>query len=167
MLKHVRYERGRAVPLVGGSLCKETRVQCVCLQMQKTHGRAGWCFCLPVLLFNTFWVAPFALYAILCRWHFMRRGAQGGVSCAAAVNTRHPAENCPSLEIYPLSSFMVFRPHGVPARLDYSRIGGALKLTPLTSYHHHMVPMLNSHGTRKSLLRIQNYISWVRIGRPA
>ena len=155
------------MPLVGGSLCKETRVQCVCLQMQKTHGRAGWCFCLPVLLFNTFWVAPCALYAILCRWHFMRRGAQGGVSCAAAVNTRHPAENCPSLEIYPLSSFMVFRPHGVPARLDYSRIGGALKLTPLTSYHHHMVPMLNSHGTRKSLLRIQNYISWVRIGRPA
>ena len=167
MLKHVRYGRGRVAPLVGGSLCKETRVQCVCLQMQKTLWWGGLVLFLLVLLFNTFWVAPCALYAILCRWHFMRRGAQGGVSCAAAVNTRHPAENCPSLEIYPLSSFMVFRPHGVPARLDYSRIGGALKLTPLTSYHHHMVPMLNSHGARKSLLRIQNYISWVRIGRPA
>ena len=106
-------------------------------------------------LCNTLQVALYAKRGP--RWRLLR----------GPVNTRHPAENCPSLEIYPLSSFMVFRPHGVPARLDYSRIGGALKLTPLTSYHHHMVPMLNSHGTRKSLLRIQNYISWVRIGRPA
>ena len=136
---------------------RDACAMCVLADAENTMaGRAGASFC------QYFFSIHFGWRPV----HFMQYFA-GGTLCAAAVNTRHPAENCPSLEIYPLSSFMVFRPHGVPARLDYSRIGGALKLTPLTSYHHHMVPMLNSHGTRKSLLRIQNYISWVRIGRPA
>ena len=92
------------------------------------------------------------------RWHFMRRGAQGGTSVTARGEHSTRRKIARALKFILLPTLC--SPTTTWCPLDYSRIGGTLKFTPTLKFMF-LLPHgagLNSHGACNSLLRSQKKI---------
>ena len=93
----------------------------------------------------------------IARWHFMRRGTQGGTSVTA--RGEHSTRRKIARALKFILPYFMFPPT-TWCPLDYSRIGEALKFTPTLKFMF-LLPHgagLNSRGTCNSLLLIQKKI---------